>query len=192
MPREKSVAAGIVSLAVFLLLEAASLLMLTHNGTLQRLAVARIGHGFMAKTWGTTQRISGYFSLARTNDELAQENHSLTERLRALKAVAEVPPYDSLTAVPPDGFKYTPAKIIKSGTNSQHNYILIDKIQFANVRTTPLQRRRGDGRCSIHMLSAAGATMVRSGVFRADVLEKVSAETLARVRDGRYDFRKYQ
>ncbi len=127
MPREKSVAAGIVSLAVFLLLEAASLLMLTHNGTLQRLAVARIGHGFMAKTWGTTQRISGYFSLARTNDELAQENHSLTERLRALKAVTEVPPYDSLTAVPPDGFKYTPAKIIKSGTNSQHNYILIDK-----------------------------------------------------------------
>ena len=127
MPREKSVAAGIVSLAVFLLLEAASLLMLTHNGTLQRLAVARIGHGFMAKTWGTTQRISGYFSLARTNDELAQENHSLTERLRALKAVAEVPPYDSLTAVPPVGFKYTPAKIIKAGTNSQHNYILIDK-----------------------------------------------------------------
>ena len=73
-----------------------------------------------------------------------------------------------------------------------NNYILLDKIQFANVRSTPLQRHCGDGRCSIHMLSAAGATMVRSGVFRADILEKVSSESLARIRDGRYDFRKYQ
>lgn len=73
-----------------------------------------------------------------------------------------------------------------------HNYILLDKVQFANVRTTPLQRRKGVGRCSIHMLSASGATYVRSGVFRADVLEKVSSESLARIRDGRYDFRKYQ
>ena len=72
------------------------------------------------------------------------------------------------------------------------NYILLDKIQFANVRSSPIQRRHGDGRCSIHMLSAAGATYVRSGVFKADVLEKVSSETLARIRDGRYDFRKYQ
>ena len=82
--------------------------------------------------------------------------------------------------------------VVTGSFDKVYNYILIDKIQFANVRTTPLQRRRGDGRCSIHMLSAAGATMVRSGVFRADVLEKVSAETLARIRDGRYDFRKYQ
>ena len=82
--------------------------------------------------------------------------------------------------------------VVTGSFDRVYNYILIDKIQFANVRTTPLQRRRGDGRCSIHMLSAAGATMVRSGVFRADVLERVSAETLSRIRDGRYDFRKYQ
>ena len=127
MPREKPIVAGIVSLAVFLLLETAALLMLTHNGTLQRLAVTRVSHGFMAKTWGTSQRIRHYFSLARTNDELALENHRLLERLRAAGIAEDAALLDSLPATAPDGFRFTPAKIIKSGTNSQHNYILIDK-----------------------------------------------------------------
>lgn len=72
------------------------------------------------------------------------------------------------------------------------NYILLDKVQFAEVKSTPIQRRKGDGRCEINMLSALGAVKVKTGVFKADVLEKVSSESLARIRDGRYDFRKYQ
>ncbi len=126
MPREKPVVALIISIAVFLALEAASLLMLTHNGKLQSLAVMRVSHGFMAKTWGTTQGIRHYFSLAKTNDELAQENHMLLERLRAA-GIEDAFAQDSVPAAAPDGFRFTPAKIIKSGTNSQHNYILIDK-----------------------------------------------------------------
>ncbi len=72
------------------------------------------------------------------------------------------------------------------------NYILFDKIQYSTVRSTPLQRRRGDGRCLVSMLSSRGFTVVQSGVFKADVLESVSSIVMGRIRDGRYDFRKYQ
>ena len=70
------------------------------------------------------------------------------------------------------------------------NYILFDKIQFANVFSNPVERRYGVGKCKIGMLSTVGATAVVTGVFEADCLEKVSETVMARIRDGRYDYRK--
>lgn len=52
MPKERSVVQSIIAVAVFIILEAAAVLMLSNNNELQRLWIARISHGFMAKTWG--------------------------------------------------------------------------------------------------------------------------------------------
>ena len=60
MPKEKPVVSKIFNLAVFILLEIASLSMLSRNSELQKIWLARISHGFMAKTWGTTQSIYRY------------------------------------------------------------------------------------------------------------------------------------
>ena len=79
MPKERSIVQRIFIAVVFILLEVAALLMLSHNNQLQRLWIARISHGFMARTWGT------------------------------------------------NGFNYIPATIIKSSSNTQHNYLIIDK-----------------------------------------------------------------
>ena len=127
MPKERPVVSKIISAAVFILLEIASLYMLSHNNELQRLWLTRISHGFMAKTWGTTQAVSNYFSLKKQNDELALEN----ERLRSIVRGYGQAAIESDPALKPslkeDGFKYIPATIIKSGTNSQHNYLILDK-----------------------------------------------------------------
>lgn len=82
--------------------------------------------------------------------------------------------------------------VVTGAYDRSTNYILFDKIQYAVVRSSPLQRRHGDGRCMVSMLSSRGFTTVMSGVFRADVLENISATVMARIRDGRYDFRRYQ
>ena len=81
MPKERSVVQSIIAVAVFIILEAAAVLMLSNNNELQRLWIARISHGFMAKTWGTTQAGSNYFSLKRQNDELALENDMLRKKV---------------------------------------------------------------------------------------------------------------
>jgi len=127
MPKERPLASRIINLAVFILLEAAALLMLSNNNAIQKFWIARISHGFMANTWGATQSVRNYFNLKKQNDELALENESLKEALKGYEAAAleANPAYQPV--LKDDGFKHIPARIIKSGVNSQHNYLILDK-----------------------------------------------------------------
>ena len=127
MPKERSVVQNIMTVAVFILLEVAAALMLSHNNQLQRLWIARISHGFMAKVWGTTQGVSNYFSLKRQNDELALENERLRGLVRGYEMAAKAADLDRKPVLMDNGFYYIPATIIKSSLNTQHNYLIIDK-----------------------------------------------------------------
>ena len=127
MSKEKSVVQNIFTVAVFIILEVAAVLMLSRNNQIQRLWVARISHGFMARTWGATQSVSNYFALKKQNDELALENDRLQKLVRGYELAARQSDPASKPVLADDGFKYIPATIIKSSTNTQHNYLIIDK-----------------------------------------------------------------
>lgn len=127
MPKERSVFQSVLTVAVFIFLEIAAVLMLSHNSQMQRLWVARISHGFMAKTWGTTQAISNYFSLKSQNDKLALENDSLRRMVRSFEIEARATDPAWQPVMRDDGFLHIPATIIKSSSNTQHNYLIIDK-----------------------------------------------------------------
>lgn len=127
MPRERSFAARIFSIVVFILLEAAALFSLSRNNELQRLSLARISHGFMAKTWGASQTVREYFSLKKRNDELALENSRLWEETRAYESRLAAADSSLRPYLKDDGFKYIPATIVKTSSNTQRNYLIIDK-----------------------------------------------------------------
>ena len=127
MPKERSVVQDILIVAVFIILEVAAVLTLSHNNQIQRLWIARISHGFMARTWGATQSVSNYFSLKRQNDELALENDRLQKLVRGYEMAARQADPASKPVLADDGFNYIPATIIKSSVNTQHNYLIIDK-----------------------------------------------------------------
>ena len=127
MPKERSVVRNILTVAVFIILEIASVLMLSRNDQIQRLWIARISHGFMARTWGASQSVSNYFSLKRQNDELALENDRLQKLVRGYELAAREADPASKPVLADNGFNYIPATIIKSSTNTQHNYLIIDK-----------------------------------------------------------------
>ena len=127
MPKERSVVRNILTVAVFIILEIASVLMLSRNNQIQRLWIARISHGFMARTWGASQSVSNYFSLKRQNDELALENDRLQKLVRGYELAAREADPASKSVLADNGFNYIPATIIKSSTNTQHNYLIIDK-----------------------------------------------------------------
>ena len=82
--------------------------------------------------------------------------------------------------------------LITGGYDRQKEYIRFDKTQICRVTSGPIQRRFGVGRCSISLMSSKGATSIRSGVFPIEELELVGAEVMERIRDGRYDYRRYQ
>ena len=127
MPKERSVVSRIFSIAIFILLEVASLVMLSNNNRFQRLWFARISHGVMAKTWGTSQSIHGYFSLRKQNDELALENNRLQSLVRSYQLAAHESDPMFRPEMADNGFRYIPATLIKSSSNSQHNYLILDK-----------------------------------------------------------------
>lgn len=70
-------------------------------------------------------------------------------------------------------------------------YINYDKVQYVEVTSGPLQRVFGVGTCSVHMMSSIGYKQITSGLFPPEDLERVSGEVMARIRDGRYDYRRY-
>ncbi len=129
MPKDRNLFPAIFTLAVFIILEIASLRLVSSNGSLQRIWLARQGHFFQGKVWGGAQGIAQYFSLKKQNAALVEENHKLTVALGDRKAALAVAGADSLASLlgSQSSFRYIPASIVKISRNRQHNYLIIDK-----------------------------------------------------------------
>lgn len=129
MPKERSTSSRIISIVVFILMEAAAFVMLSKAGSLQGLWLGRASHWTMAKLWGGSEEVRYYFSLKKQNEILAEENARLSEELKLYRDAH----IDSLENARTEGvqkasdYTYIPASIIKASRNKQHNYIILNK-----------------------------------------------------------------
>ncbi len=100
--------------------------MLFNNGPLQNTWFSKGIHAISGTIWGGTQEVRHYFSLKKSNDSLALENHNLRVRLAELESMMEdsIEIFGNGTA---DGFRYIPANIVKISNNTRHNYIIVGK-----------------------------------------------------------------
>ena len=129
MLRDSKIAARILGVALFILMETAALMMLSHSGPLQNVWLSRVSYSIRGWIWGASESIGSYFSLNSQNRELAQENFELQQELLKYKNSLSVARQDSLTAglgLSRD-FEYIPAAIRKVSRNRQHNYIILNK-----------------------------------------------------------------
>lgn len=78
------------------------------------------------------------------------------------------------------------------GYDVTSEFILYDKVQRTEVSSGPIQRRFGSAVLQTAVMSSAGSRTISSGLFPPEELERVSVEVMARIRDGRYDFRRYE
>ena len=127
--RQRKFIPGLIQFAVFLLLEAAALFLLTRNAQLQRIWVAKAGHGVMGAVWGSTQRIRDYFLLRSTNEALARENFALQKEVLTLQEALRGFRADTTThpVARDPRFRYTGAEVVKISNNKQHNYLILNK-----------------------------------------------------------------
>lgn len=140
--------------AIFIVLEIAALTMLTRSGDLQKTWFGKAGQGFMEWIWGGTQKISDYFSLREQNEMLAAENSRLTILLAKQNDSLFMDTLDRMV-MPMNAvgdFTYIPARISKISSNSQHNYLILDKGMNDGVR-------EGDG-----VVTAKGAVGIIDAV----------------------------
>ena len=126
--QQRKVLPRIINLAVFILLEIASLQVITRNAELQQTWMARAAQGFKGKVWGGTEAIRQYFSLSKTNRELAEENYALLQDLTFAREQLRAVGLDSLELAQRDpGFSFLNAEVVKISRNKQHNYIVINR-----------------------------------------------------------------
>ena len=118
----------ILNLAVFILLEAASFWLLTHNAPLQQAWLARGAQAFMGTIWGSTERLQQYFSLSATNKQLARENFELLQELEQAREQLRQAEADKPRILQPaQGFTLHPAEVVKMSRNKQHNYLILNR-----------------------------------------------------------------
>ena len=127
--RSRKVLPRIICLAIFILLEIASLQLLSHNASLQRIWLSQGIHGFMGTVWGSSQRVQNFFSLANTNQQLSQENAALLKELLATREALRKAHVDTLGAglSRQEGFVVIPAEVVKMSRNTQHNYLILNR-----------------------------------------------------------------
>jgi len=89
------------------------------------------------------------------------------------------------------GMKGDAFVFVTGGYDKVTEFFLFDKVQTAEVRSGPIQRRFGVSTCTVSILSSVGFKKVGSGLFFSDELEKISEEVMARILDGRYDYKRY-
>lgn len=124
--RKGSLIQHLINAAIFIVLEVAALNMLKNNGPLQGVWISRGVHAVMGTVWGGTQSLKQYFSLRKTNDALAQENFELRKKVAELEALTGET-HGGGIGQPAEGYRYTPATIVKISNNTGHNYMIIGK-----------------------------------------------------------------
>lgn len=131
MAREQKVGLQILSAAIFIIMEIAAFGMLRRSGELQNIWISHASHWTRAKLWGSSEKISHYFSLNKENQALAEENFKLGEELKKYmerEAAREGSIFaDSMAVVSGNDFTYIPASIVKISRNRQHNYFILNK-----------------------------------------------------------------
>lgn len=129
MARRSTYYMGLATAAVFILLEIAALSMLKKATVLQDIWLNRLSHNVMAYNWGRITKVRSYFGLKQQNDILAGRNYELFKELQRYKEMEKslqaMSKLDSLGFS--SRFKYIPAEVTAMGTNSRHNYIILDK-----------------------------------------------------------------
>ena len=134
--KQRNIINHVINAAVFIILEIAALYILRYNGPLQDTWFGTVGHNIMSNIWGWTDDISNYFSLDERNDSLARENVRLYAQTKKLEHIVQdrlgisMSDLDSL----PEDFVYIPAQITKISSNTQHNYIILNKGSNDGIR----------------------------------------------------------
>lgn len=127
MPRKERSFAPLISLAVFIVLEIASLSLLSSSSTLQNVWINRASHRIIAAFWGGGENIRNYFSLDEQNQQLTNENIELRRQLMQIKQAGEQAEALKNSVKERSGFMYIPATIVKMSRNTQRNYIVLDR-----------------------------------------------------------------
>lgn len=123
---------SLTTFAVFVLLEAASIVMMTNNGIVQRLKVMGGVRSVQAFFWDKNEKLRHYFDYRTENEKLLEENLALRKEISRYETF--IADNDSLVALSIPEYDFIRARVIKSSVDRQNNYILLDRGKMHGVK----------------------------------------------------------
>ena len=109
---------------LFILLEVISILLLANSQRFHRNRMVNTTNDVVGKIYEWNSEISYYFSLNSTNEQLAEENAMLRQKLSIMydttSCTYNISQGDTL-------YKYIPAQVVNNSINQANNYIIINK-----------------------------------------------------------------
>jgi len=117
----------IVSVAVFIILEVASLSVLSTRSVFQNLWFASFFHDTQAYLWGKVDSVRRFVTLKKENERLSAENASLLNELSDLKSVIASGNIEWRLYGSRMHYDILDANVVTSLRGSQHNYVIIDR-----------------------------------------------------------------
>lgn len=128
MNRRSPILNVIITLFSFLIIEGVCLILISYNGNIQRYKLMEGVRRVQSFFWQGGSDIRYYFSLKKTNQDLADENVRLANENTLYRSIINSHIKDStfvIDSIPTFSFKK--ASIVRNSTDRQHNYIIIDK-----------------------------------------------------------------
>lgn len=109
---------------LFILLEVISILLLANSQRFHRNRMVNTTNDAVGKIYEWASEVGNYFRLNSANEQLAEENAMLRQRLSII--------YDTTTCTYDINqgdtlYKYIPAQVVNNSTNQVNNYIVINK-----------------------------------------------------------------
>ena len=124
----------LLTILLFLILEAGSLVMVVNDGIFQRAKISGVIFSISSSIDRLSNQVRYFFNLKNINMQYQEENLRLTQELYKYKMMAEQQKllvsedstYSAVVGVD-SIFSFIPANVITNSTNTLHNYLVIDK-----------------------------------------------------------------
>lgn len=111
---------------LFLLLQAACILLMVRNGGYQGAQVLNSSNKVVAGVYQTAANTREYFELKQRNDLLAHENALLRNYLRSNYAAMPLTEFTRRDTVYKQQYTYIPAKVVNASVNKRRNYLTLN------------------------------------------------------------------
>lgn len=111
---------------LFLALWAASIMLASNNGIVQRYRIMGGIRNVQSLMWNSSRRVHYFINYRVENEKLALENLALRQELERHRAAAEAA--EAIDSVHIGSkYSYILARVVKNSTNRQHNFIIINR-----------------------------------------------------------------
>lgn len=116
---------SLTAIALFIVLETVSILLVVNGSVVQRYKVMGAVRSVESWFWARTSKISYYWHFKSENERLAAENLQLRQQLAGYAAAQAT--LDSVVRFVEADYTFLGATVIRNSVDKQHNYLILDR-----------------------------------------------------------------